>query len=297
MKLPGPLCGVVSEASVRAAIAEVRTASRLADVCEVRVDAIRSGDLAELFERFACPLILTVRARGEGGQFVGDERERRALLGRLLRDSPHWVDVEMSLPERERRRLLESGRVLISLHDFTRTPRSIGGVLRRMRAAAGEAPVKYVCTARRLADAVAVRRALERSRGPTVLFAMGDPGVPTRILAPAWGSALTYGAVRPGRRTAAGQPTLAELAGLFRVRTIDSSTRLYAVAGTHVSGSLSPLLHNTIFGREGVDAVYTIAPAARLDDVLGAADALGLRGLSITAPFKQAALAAAATAT
>jgi shikimate dehydrogenase len=71
---------------------------------------------------------------------------------------------------------------------------------------------------------------------------------------------------------------------------ISATTRVAAVIGSPVRHSLSPALHNAGFGATGVDWVYTafeIAPgeaAAALD----AMRVLGLGGLSVTMPHKEA---------
>jgi shikimate dehydrogenase len=218
----------------------------------------------------------------------------------VLRESPHAVDVEADVDPAWRRGLRAPGRVLLSHHDFSGTPRGLPRVLARLRREAGPgAPVKLVTTASRLGDAVAVHRTLQAEGDAlATLFAMGPPGVLTRLMALAWGSRFTYGAVREGSRTAPGQPTLRELALLYRVRSLGPRTRLYAVAGTRVEGSLSPVLHNTIFALAGARAVYSIAPGDDLRTIVAGLSSLGrLAGLSVTAPHKEQALAMADDAT
>jgi len=71
---------------------------------------------------------------------------------------------------------------------------------------------------------------------------------------------------------------------------ITARTRVVALIGSPVQHSLSPVLHNTAFAQLGLDWVYTafdVAPgqaAAALD----AMRVLGLAGLSVTMPHKEA---------
>ena len=76
---------------------------------------------------------------------------------------------------------------------------------------------------------------------------------------------------------------------------ISGTTTVAGVVGAPVRHSLSPLIHNAWIEAAGVDGVYVVlAPTAEhfpklLDGLRGGA----LRGLNVTLPFKEAALAAA----
>ena len=61
--------------------------------------------------------------------------------------------------------------------------------------------------------------------------------------------------------------------------------------GFPVRHSLSPLLHNTAFAAMGLDWSYVAfeVPPGSLDRAVAGAAALGLRGLSVTMPHKDAA--------
>ena len=71
---------------------------------------------------------------------------------------------------------------------------------------------------------------------------------------------------------------------------ITGATTVAAVIGSPVKHSLSPALHNAAFAAAGVDWVYTafeVAPG-RAVRALDAMRALGLGGLSVTMPHKEA---------
>ncbi len=71
---------------------------------------------------------------------------------------------------------------------------------------------------------------------------------------------------------------------------LSAATAVVGVVGDPVVHSLSPLLHNTAFAHLGLDwvSVGFPVPADRAADALTGARALGIRGLSITMPHKQA---------
>ena len=71
---------------------------------------------------------------------------------------------------------------------------------------------------------------------------------------------------------------------------ITATTRVAAVIGSPVRDSLSPALHNAGFAATGVDWVYTafeVAPG-NAGAALDAMRTLGLGGLSVTMPHKEA---------
>ncbi len=73
-------------------------------------------------------------------------------------------------------------------------------------------------------------------------------------------------------------------------RRLSASTTVVGVIGDPIAHSLSPRLHNAAFAALGVDWVSVGFPVAegRAGDALAGARALGVRGLSVTMPHKEA---------
>jgi shikimate dehydrogenase len=71
---------------------------------------------------------------------------------------------------------------------------------------------------------------------------------------------------------------------------LSAATSVVGVMGDPVAHSLSPRLHNTAFAVMGLDwvSVGFAVPAGRAGDALVGAGALGIRGLSVTMPHKDA---------
>ena len=67
---------------------------------------------------------------------------------------------------------------------------------------------------------------------------------------------------------------------------IDSNTGLYGIIGNPVRHSLSPVIHNNAFKRMGLNAVYLAFEVNDLREALTGVRALGIRGASITFPYK-----------
>ena len=67
---------------------------------------------------------------------------------------------------------------------------------------------------------------------------------------------------------------------------IDQHTDLYGVIGKPVGHSLSPTMHNTAFSAAGLNAVYLAFETDDIRECVRGARALGIKGMSITIPFK-----------
>jgi shikimate dehydrogenase len=75
--------------------------------------------------------------------------------------------------------------------------------------------------------------------------------------------------------------------------TITGTTRVVGIFGDPVAHSLSPRMHNAVFSATGLDAVYVPfhVTASQLRDAVQAIRTLGLVGVNLTIPHKEAACA------
>ncbi len=268
-------------------MAEVRRArdeaSAAADMVEVRLDGVADADAAGALEGRKCPVIVTCRARWEGGAFDGPEDARLAILRDAWTRGAEYVDVEAGAGfTQEFLRMTSGARTIVSLHDFDGVPADLDARLDYMASTPG-AVLKMAVSAATLQDALRVMEIGTRLRGRRfVAIAMGTPGIATRVLAARVGSAWTYA----GQGWAPGQVPLDVLRGEYRFGAITARTRLFGVVGRPVGHSLSPAMHNAAFAWAGIDAVYLPLEAATADDFLAFAERTGIEGASVTAPFK-----------
>ena len=72
------------------------------------------------------------------------------------------------------------------------------------------------------------------------------------------------------------------------VALIDAHTQLFGIFGHPVRHSLSPILHNAAFRARGLNAVYLAFDVTDLPRAVQGVRALGISGLSITIPHKEA---------
>ena len=67
---------------------------------------------------------------------------------------------------------------------------------------------------------------------------------------------------------------------------INAETQLFGIIGNPVRKSLSPAIHNRAFSRMGINAAYLAFEVRNIRNALYAIRGLGIRGASITIPFK-----------
>ena len=287
------ICAVVAERRAAKMIVRIRAALRETRTIELRLDWLRSdAERARLLRWLkenkprGATFLATCRRRPGGGHLAGDVQEELHWL-RLAREAGcPWCDLEthtlQKLPKQSVRGLALPPRVLLSVHDFRRTP-PLGGILKSLTHRDADA-VKIAANARTIGDSVRLLRAARRSEN-IVAVPMGDVGLPARILALREGSALAYAPV--AEATAPGQVSLSDLKHLYRAHKLTRRTRVYGVIGNPIGHSLSPLLHNTGFIARNVDAVYLPFLVPDLRDFLQAIAELGIYGFSVTLPHKQ----------
>ena len=72
--------------------------------------------------------------------------------------------------------------------------------------------------------------------------------------------------------------------------TINGQTALYGIIGNPVSHSLSPAMHNAAFVELGENRVYLPFPVSDLEAGIQGLKALGIKGVSVTIPYKEVVL-------
>jgi 3-dehydroquinate dehydratase/shikimate dehydrogenase len=286
------LCPVLTSPTVDALLAEhARLAADGVKLIEWRLDFQKQPfDMAALVARRPGPAIVTLRLPADGGQWQGDEAQRRALLAAAIDAGIEYVDLEgdtaAALPRRGKTQRI------VSLHDFAGTPDDLSGIHRRLAAVDADV-VKLATLANTTHDTFRMLELVRNSKILTVGLCMGELGAPTRLLAGKFGMPWTYCAPAAGSAPAPGQLDLCTMRDVYRFERIDRETELYAVIGDPIAHSRSPHIHNAAFAAAGVNKAYIAfrVPPAELLQFLDDAVALGFRGLSVTIPHKEAILA------
>ncbi len=188
-----------------------------ADLLEIRMDLIpKKEDVVRFFkdvtDATSLPIIATNRMISEGGSFVGSEDQRISMLISVM-EYADAVDIEFRAVEKDV--VIEGARkrekvVIVSYHDFAGTPTKEQMLEIVKEARNMENIPKLAVMANSLSDVISLLEVTLQAQKPLCTIAMGPLGKHSRVMAPLYGSALTYGHVS-GAAKAPGQLSVGEL--------------------------------------------------------------------------------------
>jgi 3-dehydroquinate dehydratase/shikimate dehydrogenase len=284
-----------------------RHAALVAQGCklvEYRLDFLPpTCDMMALILARPGPIIATVRRPEDGGRWTGDEEIRREMLRTAVAAGAEYVDFEpdaaQAIPRSETTKLSAARpgpatQRIVSMHDFKQTPADLAAIHARLAECEADV-VKLAVMAERATDVFRVLRLMREAALPTVGLCMGEFGLPSRVMGAAFGAPFSYSAPSDGEAVAPGQIGFQRMRELYRYESITAATPFYAVIGDPIGHSKSPLIHNAALAATKLDGCYVpfrVAPDD-LKEFLVEAPAFGLRGLSVTIPHKEAAMARA----
>ena len=190
------------------------------DFAEIRFDYLKKSDIPIVLESSKKNLsrcVCTLRPKSEGGLFVGKEDERKSILRLIAEYNPFLLDVEFNTIQKDKKlaSYLKKSKckLLISWHDFKKTPNEsqLKSRFNKMRKFSNV--VKIVTVAKNVSDASRLLSLYSiKSKNKTVAFCMGEQGRFSRILCLHLGSPFTY--VSLGKAIASGQFSVDEIKSL-----------------------------------------------------------------------------------
>jgi 3-dehydroquinate dehydratase/shikimate dehydrogenase len=219
--------------------------------------------------------------------------QQAAILSAAVRAGCQWVDIEVESIEQADSSLLrqfQPAKVIASYHDYHKTP-PLGPIYRQLARLPVEI-VKVATYAQHLRNNIQIRQLLKvhhRQSPKLVALAMGASGIPSRLLALLWGSAITY-ASAGNSSVMPGQVPSEIMRSVYRVERLDHRTHVYGVVGSRASISLSPAMQNSAFQARHVNAVFLPCETSQFSDFLAFARQAELLGFAITMPYKRAIL-------
>jgi 3-dehydroquinate dehydratase I len=165
-----------------------------ADLLELRIDAMKDPDpqeVASLMKGIPHPLIATNRMKEEGGFYEGSKTERTEILLEAAKYAD-YVDIELRTEDKYRSKIIKASKsTIISYHNFKKTP-SVHELLKIVKSAHKLGDIaKFAVMPSNLQDTLRVLEVLSQVNN-TIGIAMGDLGRYTRVVAPLFGSPITY---------------------------------------------------------------------------------------------------------
>ncbi|MSV26989.1 MAG: type I 3-dehydroquinate dehydratase [Nitrosarchaeum sp.] len=217
-------CVTIAEKSAKSTKFELKKALKKSNYVEVRFDFLKINEIPktlEIIKKDLKKVICTLRPKSEGGKFEGLEKERIAILKLIAEYNPFLVDIEFNTinKNKELQEYLKSTKtkLLVSWHDFKKTPRlsELNNMMNVMSKFSNY--VKIVTTAKNSGDAIRILELYNKnSKNNLIAFAMGDMGKISRILCLYLGSPYTY--VSSGKAIAPGQFRLDEMKKIINLK-------------------------------------------------------------------------------
>jgi 3-dehydroquinate dehydratase-1 len=165
-----------------------------ADLIELRIDAMdhpNPDEVSNIIKDIKHPIIATNRMIEEGGLFRGSEAERTDIL---LAAAKHAdiVDIELQTDEDYLNRIIKASKsTIISYHNFEKTPSAeiLLMVVNQERKLGDIA--KFAVMPKNISDTLIVLDVLSQVEN-TIGISMGEIGRYTRVVAPLFGSPITF---------------------------------------------------------------------------------------------------------
>lgn len=305
------ICLSCTDSTIRADIELIENNRAYIDIVEIRVDFLRDTEfkmLASLPEQAALPCILTFRRPEDGGANpdIGTE-QRCEILTSALDGGWAYLDIAddaAAVCEQQLVKTAEAAgtRVIKSFHDFSGVPENLA--CQMIDNSCGDRFVpKAAVMPNNTADLFKIVNAfveLERLKRSSdgysctngafltdyILVGMGAVGFPSRIMAGAWGSMLTFSSAGE-TKAAPGYISPRELFEVYNYKNLTGATKVFGIVGNPVMHSRSPVLHNAALQVNGIDGVYLPFETAEPNLILENSEKINLHGLSVTIPHKQ----------
>ena len=286
------ICIPITARSAEDTVSEMISASKHADIVELRIDYIpelqnAEACIEESLKRKTKPVIITNRPEREGGKFNGSEQDRLRLLQKAIDLGADYVDVEYDSIKQITRR--NSSKIIISHHNFKETPHNLSKIYDDICQQKPDI-VKIVTYANDIIDNIRIFELLKSAQIPTISFCMGELGYISRILTSKFGGFLTFASLEKGKESAPGQLTVDELSKIYHFKEINEETKLYGIIGNPVSHSMSPAIHNASFIEKGLNNVYVPLKIANIGAFMNECRKIDFHGFSVTIPHKESIL-------
>ncbi len=272
------------------------------DIAELRADFLEGEENLYIrkFPKLAgIPCILTIRRKMDGGQFIEGETSRTILFARALSFADtddksknfEYVDFEedFHIPSLQDAALSFGTKIIRSVHDMENPISNISTRLEKLKTNYYEIP-KIAFMPHSLDDVTNLFKEASKIKDSNhILLAMGAFGVPSRILSYKLNNYLTY--CSPSEKS----EKISNLAhidpitlnSIYHYKTLSSKTKIYGITGYPLKSTLSPQLHSEGYQKHKLDAVYIPIVAEKITQALCFADAVDLRGMSVTIPHKE----------
>lgn len=268
---------------------KIQTVSKYAHLIEVRLDALKTFDIAktkELHQLYA-PLF-TFRSFHEGGANYS-LKQRSEILTQLISIQPKYLDLELKrdfVHIEDLKKRSPRTKWICSFHSFHSMPKRLLEIISQMKSL-NPWRCKLACLPSSFLGVLKLLLLMKQDP-KVVAIAMGKLGQCTRIMGPLYGQKITYASVNEIEGESLGQLSARALCEFYRYPELSKKTKLLGLIGDPVDQSPGVSVYNSLFKKLKIDALYLNFPLKKKDFFEGAdlLRQLNLYGASVTTPHK-----------
>ena len=301
MNVRPKICLCLTEKTIAEDLKVLDKYRRWIDIVELRVDYLTDDErlyVRNFPEQARIPCILTIRRRIDGGLYEEGEATRTTLFARALafadqdvRKNFAYIDLESDykVPSLQDASLAFGTCVIRSFYDTDFPQSNICNKLKEMRITGYEIPKITVCPKNLSELTMLFRQAKEPIDFEHIICASGPFSTPERILANKLGSSIVY---TYSQEFIKANPNLGlvdpvSINEIYNFRLLDENTQVFGITGYPLEITDSPIIHNEGYRKHGMNSVYVPVKAEKIEEALEFADEIGIKGLSVSHPFKE----------
>lgn len=294
VKMKTEICIPITAKTIDEALIELKEAEKFVDLIELRTDYIAGIDenkLKKLLENKTKKIIVTCRAKGSNGNFEGNEEERINLLKKAIELDANFIDVEIESNNKEIVNIInnkKNSKIIVSYHSLKETP-SLNNLNTKYNEIKKLSPdlIKIVTNANSINDNFRIFNLLN-GKNDLIAFCMGLRGQISRILAPKYGSAITFASLKENKESAAGQISIKEMKNVYNIDMINNGTKILGVMGEFAENSMSKYMHNAAFKENNLNFIYMPFKVRKeeLEGFIKNFREFNFKGSSVTIPHK-----------
>ena len=189
------ICISIANKSRRFALVDLFNAAPQCDLVEVRLDYFdQAANISELLAHKQKPVIMTCRRAEDGGEWMGQEEQRLALLRQCIVSKADYVEIELDVADKIP--ALPPSKRVISYINLVEIPDDLPRIYQQALTKNPDI-VKLTVPARTPEEVWPVVQILAKPAVPTVVVGVGKPGIMLALLGARW---EPLGSTRPSNR-------------------------------------------------------------------------------------------------
>ncbi len=282
------------------ALKDMKEASGIADVIELRLDFIKDinkKNLKRLLSKSQKSKISGGLENSKNFQskakkvIVTDRKMRISLIKEAIKLNADIIDLDISIGEKTIKQIIKNKgrtRIIVSFHNFKKTSKK--EITKKYNKIKKLNPdiIKIVTLANSINDNIVIFNIIRKAKKENkkiIALCMEEKGEISRILSPLLGAQLTFASLKKGKESAPGQITANALKKIYKINKLNKP-KIFGLVGNPVKQSKGVITHNKSFQKLKLNSIYINFLVDDLSSFIKQYKPI-ISGLSITIPFKR----------